>query len=94
VGKKIDGDLPLRSLEIKGKWLGLVEILREILRDLRSWEKWKDGDCVEVLGEFNTEYTEGVFDERNWYRTQRDLTALDFFGDDLTVSNSRIATFP
>ena len=37
-------------LEIKGKWLGLVEILREILRDLRSWERWKDGDCVEVYG--------------------------------------------
>ena len=60
MGKKIDGDLPLRSLEIKGKWLGLVEILR----DLRSWEKWKEGDCFEVLGGFNTEYTEGVFDER------------------------------
>ena len=60
MGKKIDGDLPLRSLEIKGKWLGLVEILREILRDLRSWEKWKDGDFFEVLGGFNTEYTEGV----------------------------------
>ena len=46
MGKKIDGDLPLRSLEIKGKWLGLVEILR----DLRSWERWKDGDCIEVYG--------------------------------------------
>jgi len=56
--------------------VGLVEILR----DLRSWEKWKDGDCVKILGESNTEGTEGVFDERNWYRTQRDLTALDFFG--------------
>ena len=62
MGKKIDGDLPFRSLKIKGKWLGLVEILR----DLRSWEKWKDGDCVKVLGESNTEGTEGIFDERNW----------------------------
>ena len=53
----------------------------EILRDLRSWEKWKDGDCFEVLGGFNTEYTEVVFDERKRYRTQRDLTALDFMGE-------------
>ncbi len=30
------------------------------------------------LWEFNTEYTEGVFDERNWLRAQRDLTTLDF----------------